>query len=290
MDSFITIAWPFVRKPQVLIHDEGYFILRFDTVEQREKVMEAGSYYFHKKPFVLQNWELNFEFDPDCLTTILLWVTFPGLLVGYWSTDVLSKVASAIGRPLYIDKFTASMDRSSFARILVEADVAQPLPDIIELLTPAGSFTQQLNYDWKPKYCTECLKFGHIAANCWNAADEGPRLQEFHEVKKKRRMRNRKRQSHPEQGWKANEVVEQQADEIINVVVENPAPPQNLAPPATQEAINSPRNAPDPVASQEATVQNAQYKSVVPTANSYEVLQAYADGHAGEQRVDKNPP
>lgn len=76
-------------------------------------------------------------FDSDCITTIPLWVVLLGLPVGYWSSEALRKVVSAIGRPLYTDKFTANMDIISYARILVEADVAQPLPDSIELVTPS---------------------------------------------------------------------------------------------------------------------------------------------------------
>lgn len=84
---------------------------------------------FPNKPFVLQNWDIDFEFNPDCIT-----ITFPGLLVGYWSSEVLSKVASAIGKPLYTDSFTASMARISYARVLVETDVSQPLLDSIEMV------------------------------------------------------------------------------------------------------------------------------------------------------------
>ncbi|KAG5608273.1 hypothetical protein H5410_019554 [Solanum commersonii] len=57
------------------------------------------------------------------------------LPVGYWLGEAPSKVASAIGQPLYTDSFTASMDRISYTRILVETDVSQPLMPFSECLT-----------------------------------------------------------------------------------------------------------------------------------------------------------
>ncbi|WMV58357.1 hypothetical protein MTR67_051742 [Solanum verrucosum] len=92
---------------------------RFDIVEERDTVMQDGPYTYFNKPFVLQNWDIDIEFNPDCITTIPLWITFPRLPVGYWCSEVLSKVASAIGKPLYTDRFTATMAKISYAKVLV---------------------------------------------------------------------------------------------------------------------------------------------------------------------------
>lgn len=62
---------------------------------------------------ILRNWELDFNFDADMISQIPIWVKFPRLLVGYWSVKVLSKVASAIGVPLYTDGFTANAEKIS---------------------------------------------------------------------------------------------------------------------------------------------------------------------------------
>ncbi|KAG5571936.1 hypothetical protein H5410_061702 [Solanum commersonii] len=66
-------------------------------------------------------------------------------------------VASAIGKPLYTDSFTAIMARISYAKVLVETGVSKPLLDSIEMVTPTGSFQQRVEYDWRPKFCTECM-------------------------------------------------------------------------------------------------------------------------------------
>ncbi|XP_060202998.1 uncharacterized protein LOC132631441 [Lycium barbarum] len=158
LEAYVANTWKGVKKPQILAHDEGYYIFRFDSVEDCEKVLDAGPYTFHNKPFVIQKWTIDFQFDPDCLTTIPLWVIFPGLPVGYWSIEALSKVASAIGRPRYTDTFTAKMEKIAYARILVDVDVSQPLRESIELQTPQDLLHQTVDYDWKPKFWCKLYK------------------------------------------------------------------------------------------------------------------------------------
>ncbi|KAK6794988.1 hypothetical protein RDI58_008441 [Solanum bulbocastanum] len=87
MELYIANAWRFAQKPQTLAHDDGYFIFRFDSKEVCDKVLMGGPYTYRNKPFMIQAWKRDFEFNPDCITTIPLWVTFPSLPVGFWSND-----------------------------------------------------------------------------------------------------------------------------------------------------------------------------------------------------------
>lgn len=140
MEAYIMNVWKCPVKPQVLGLDNGCFIFRFASAEKCDRVLMRGPYTFHNKPFIVQTWDIDFEFDPNCITTIPLWVTFPGLPVGYWSCETLSKIESATGKSKHTDQFTATMERISYARVLVETDVAQPLIEVIEMITPTVVF------------------------------------------------------------------------------------------------------------------------------------------------------
>ncbi|KAH0685695.1 hypothetical protein KY290_017216 [Solanum tuberosum] len=120
-----------------------------------------GPYYVNNQPLILYQWELDFELDKEELSIVPLWVKFPGLPVSYWSVEALSKVVSAVGRPIHTDMFTANAERISYARILIEVDVSQPLTEQIVIETPSRPWDQPVEYEWRPKYCNECLKFGH---------------------------------------------------------------------------------------------------------------------------------
>ncbi|OIT40353.1 hypothetical protein A4A49_10437 [Nicotiana attenuata] len=190
MDNYITNVWNFVEKPQILYHDEGYYIFRFQNIEERDLVLQAGPYTYHNKPLILQHWSMDFKFDPGCMSVIPLWIKFSGLPLGFWSIEVLSKLASVVGKPLYTDRITAEMEKVSYARVLVEADISHPLPDSFEIQTPRGIINQQIEYDWKPKFCCECIRFGHNSNECW-LKDKQEMEKEFIEQPKRKRNKNK---------------------------------------------------------------------------------------------------
>lgn len=62
------------------MHDDGYFIFRFESEEDGDCVLQTGPYTFFNKPLILHKWDIDFEFDPNYLTIIPLWVTLQGYL------------------------------------------------------------------------------------------------------------------------------------------------------------------------------------------------------------------
>ncbi|XP_019236011.1 PREDICTED: uncharacterized protein LOC109216324 [Nicotiana attenuata] len=167
MESYIESVWDFVTKPQILYHQDGYYVFRFTTME---------------------NWERDFHFDPKCITTIPLWIHLPSLSAGYWTADALSKVASAVGLPLYTDKFTAELNKISYAR---KFDITKPLVEKIEIVTPTETRQQEIVYEWRPKFCNDCLHFGHDSFECWNSTKQKEDA-EFKVPKRRNRGRGRK--------------------------------------------------------------------------------------------------
>ncbi|XP_010687516.1 uncharacterized protein LOC104901625 [Beta vulgaris subsp. vulgaris] len=98
------------------------------------------------------------------LRIIPIWVKLPNLPLHYWSSDSLSRIGSLLGMPVYADECTSKALRVSFARILIEMDVTQKIPNEIQIEDPNGAtFKQKVTYDWLPPYCKKCLKVGH---NC----------------------------------------------------------------------------------------------------------------------------
>lgn len=62
---------------------------------------------------------------------------------------------------MYIDKYIVELRKISYARVLVKVDITKSLVDTIEIITPTSVKQQEIVYEWKPKFCTECLHFGH---------------------------------------------------------------------------------------------------------------------------------
>ncbi|PWA78096.1 hypothetical protein CTI12_AA216550 [Artemisia annua] len=90
-----------------------------------------------------------------------------------WNVDGIYRIASGVGNPLVMDKFTTDMcekgyGRASFARVLVEVDAAKGLPDSVEVWYRSlnSSMKLKVEYAWQPPLCTQCCVFGHSIEKC----------------------------------------------------------------------------------------------------------------------------
>ncbi|XP_019262495.1 PREDICTED: uncharacterized protein LOC109240323 [Nicotiana attenuata] len=173
MLNFVYGAWQFVSTPQVLLHEEGYFVFKFDCDEDRDLVMQNGPYTFNNRPMILKNWEADFKMSKELMTNVPVWVTFPRLPIQYWTGENLGRIASSIGKPICTDKLTAQEARISYARMLIEMDISQALPEDVLIETSNGELRQQqLKYDWHPSFCQDCLSIRFNTGECKNQKGE----------------------------------------------------------------------------------------------------------------------
>ncbi|XP_058762881.1 uncharacterized protein LOC131636267 [Vicia villosa] len=164
--NYMAKFWNFVQLPGIYYHEEGYFLLKFHSLHDRDQVQMKGPYSIHGAPMVLKEWYPKFEFKRDMLRTLPIWVKLPNLPLHYWGGGAksLGKIGSVLGTPLCTDECTANKLRVSYARILVEIDVTSKQKDSIIIRDSIGrKIEHPIEYEWKPKYCEKCMKVGH---NC----------------------------------------------------------------------------------------------------------------------------
>ncbi|KAK3212619.1 hypothetical protein Dsin_017325 [Dipteronia sinensis] len=116
----------------------------------------------------------------ESYSKILVWVKLFNIPHEYWTEEGLNHIASTVGKPLYADSLTESMKRISYARICIEIDATCDLVDSFDLFIEDNSDTNHdesveifVEYQWKPKICSECKSFGHSIVTC-------PRLKPLH--------------------------------------------------------------------------------------------------------------
>lgn len=168
---FMAAVWSEVSTPQVFFHDEGYFIIRFECIEDKNRIVAGGPYTFYGKPVIIKPWAADFNFYEEVLKVIPLWVKFPNLPLHCWGSDSLSRISSLLGVPLCADECTTKQERVSFARVLIEMDITTVLPDHVWIEDARGVvFKQAVVYDWKPLYCKKCNTAGHDCTKPSNVA------------------------------------------------------------------------------------------------------------------------
>ena len=163
MKRYIMMNWSNVRKPEVFLLVDGYYLIKFQKLSDMNEVLFLGPYSINNRPIILKQWCPKFEFGNEFLTEIPLWVNFPKLPLNCWGEGSLSRIASAIGLPIFADECTTKQTRISYARMLVEVNVTQSIPQKITVMDPYGkTFSQEVVLEWRPQYCDKCQKIGHV--------------------------------------------------------------------------------------------------------------------------------
>ncbi|XP_055800406.1 uncharacterized protein LOC129869834 [Solanum dulcamara] len=170
------------------------------------EIFYSGPYTINNRPIILKLWTVDFDFSKEFPITIPLWVKFPKLLMSCWGKGSLSRIASVIGVPIYADECTAKQTRISYARMLIEVNVTQPLPDKITVMDLHEKvFEQEVLYDWKPKFFPKCSMVGHVCQTM---------QQQTFQLQKKQGTRK------VEQEWKPTGVIREPAPEIKEASVQ----------------------------------------------------------------------
>ncbi|KAL0337536.1 UNVERIFIED_CONTAM: hypothetical protein Scaly_2028700 [Sesamum calycinum] len=147
-------------------HDSGWLVFRFARDDDRQRILDGGPYFIYGRP-LLQSYADCFEFKEDDISLTPVWAILPSLPLECWHPNALGKIGSRLGTPIAMDSLTMRMERVSYARILVEVDASKTLVDHVEFKMPNGVTRRQpVVYEYTPKFCTECNRFGHHQNLC----------------------------------------------------------------------------------------------------------------------------
>ncbi|XP_074277354.1 uncharacterized protein LOC141600992 [Silene latifolia] len=166
VSDFVSKHWASIASPVVQYYKKGWFSFRFTSEAEMNMVLQKGPWKIGSSSLILKHWSPSFSFEMERVSWVPVWVLFHDLDPYLWSSTVLSKMASKIGKPLFADVPTTYKAKLSFARVLIEVDISSSLPVEISLNTPFGPSTQRIEYEWLPFYCSECGKMGHKSNSC----------------------------------------------------------------------------------------------------------------------------
>ncbi|KAL9250387.1 Multiple organellar RNA editing factor 9, chloroplastic-like protein [Drosera capensis] len=164
MLRFVKVKLKNVTTPEVLHHAKGFYILKFETEEDRKAMLEIPRRFFRSKPLVLQPWEPALDIDKVIIYQYPTWVRFPDLKLQFWGDKVLNKIASKIGVPLRIDEATIAKKILSYARVRIAVDLSKEPVKEVTLKCPNGEMVkQQVTYERLLQKCPKC--------EVWDLAD-----------------------------------------------------------------------------------------------------------------------
>lgn len=138
-------------------HNSGWIIFQFGNSENQMTVLENSPYVVYGKPLHLKIMPQNFRFQNEGICCFPVWVQIHDLPMEYWNPRILGKICTRIGKPIHMDKLTTYKERVSFARCLVEIDMAKDLPQAVMLKLTSGEIIEQpILYENLPRFCKLC--------------------------------------------------------------------------------------------------------------------------------------
>uniref|UniRef100_A0A803Q1P5 Reverse transcriptase n=1 Tax=Cannabis sativa TaxID=3483 RepID=A0A803Q1P5_CANSA len=85
-----------------------------------------------------------------------------------------SGMRSTIGKPIIVDKVTREKSMIKFARVLVEMDITDDPPFVIQFENEKGQIQEQFaEYVWLPIKCNNDKGYGHNMAECRKTSPKG---------------------------------------------------------------------------------------------------------------------
>ncbi|XP_019237747.1 PREDICTED: uncharacterized protein LOC109217904 [Nicotiana attenuata] len=180
-------------------------------MEDKNLIVQNGPYTFNSRPMVLKDGDPDFQIQNESMRIVPTCVNLLGLPIQCWAEENLGRIA---------DKLTTQCERISYARVLIEMDITQPLPDEILIeKTDRSSWMQRVDFEWKPKLCLNCNKFGHGTGECQQTTqqDEEPKQ---HKRRRRKRIRMDWKPKATDTGNNITKVLPQEEPTQQEIVVE----------------------------------------------------------------------
>ncbi|XP_062114133.1 uncharacterized protein LOC133825166 [Humulus lupulus] len=165
-EGFIKRIWGHLEIAQVARMTMGLIMVRFNDDATRDQVLESGVLQFDRKPVIIRPWITDLN-TLKLVQSVPLWIRLHDLGLQYWGNKSLSALVSIVGKPIMVDQHTRDRTRVQFARVLVEMDITDSPPRIIQFLNEHGQLVEQgIDYEWLPMKCKHCSGYGHLMAEC----------------------------------------------------------------------------------------------------------------------------
>lgn len=149
------------------LQNMGWIVLTFNSEEERQRVLEGGPYMINGRNFVLKHMPPMFQFDKDVLRTLPVWINLPGLPCEMWNAKILGNFCSVVGNPICNNALTSNKKRISYARVLVQVNLAEELVKEVIIDMPNGAVKHQAaTCENLPRFCDHCKVLGHTKERC----------------------------------------------------------------------------------------------------------------------------
>lgn len=153
------------KRSKVVVSRKGvWFVFQFENQNLLNWVLESSRWYLGRRLLILQKWSPDLTGSKQRWDKIPIWVILRNIPMHLYSNTCISYIASAIGKPLYMDKATTTQTHLDFARVCIEVNAGDEIEKSIRVDIGEEELVEvEVIMPWCPERCQKCKQFGH---NC----------------------------------------------------------------------------------------------------------------------------
>lgn len=159
--------------PRIYVHRIGQDtnLLKVSVTRTRELLLSRNVWMIAGYPMFVSTWSPEFSPDEPQVTTAVVPVELRGVPYLLFNKQSLSRIATAVGKPVSLAPETERKENFEVAKLWVRVNLLDELPKrIVSGFSNGREVAITVTYPWLPSKCENCKKFGHDAGICPRAA------------------------------------------------------------------------------------------------------------------------
>lgn len=155
--------------PRIFVHKvgEGCFILKVPSQRTREILLSRPAWMIAGSPMFVAPWSSEFSQEEPQLTTAVIPVEMRGVPYLLFNKQSLSRLSTAIGKPVSLAPETERKENFEVAKLWVSVNLLEDLPSrIVTGFSNGREIDIAVSYPWLPEKCSHCDQFGHNDDRC----------------------------------------------------------------------------------------------------------------------------
>ncbi|KAJ4892980.1 hypothetical protein Rs2_19774 [Raphanus sativus] len=190
--------------PRIFVHRLSplTFLLRVSSPRTRTLVLARSVWIIAGYPMYVAPWAPEFSPEEPQLSTAVVPVELRGVPYLLFNNQSLSRLATAIGKPVSVAPETERKENFEVAKLWVKVDLLADLPSrIVSGFSNGREVEIFVTYPWLPIKCEACGKYGHEIKRCGLHIPDPPRetARPSHKTKRSNSKKPKAR-NHPRSG------------------------------------------------------------------------------------------
>ncbi|KAF1862740.1 hypothetical protein Lal_00040005 [Lupinus albus] len=144
----------------------GFYEFGFSSAEDMRRIFATGSWTLKPGLLRISFWSPDFNTTLQKSTHAQCWIKITGLPQEYWCPTIIFSIAGGIGSPISLDVATSNRSFGHFARILVDVNLMNLVPNQILVERYGFEFFVGIKVENAPAFCTGCHVIGHMISKC----------------------------------------------------------------------------------------------------------------------------